>query len=93
MRALVGAFASGNPVRFHDASGEGYRFLADMILALDPTNGQVAARLVNPLGSWRRQDAARAALMRGELERIAAQPKLSRFTFEKTSKALGVLGS
>jgi aminopeptidase N len=92
VRALVGAFASGNPVRFHDASGEGYRFLADMILALDPMNGQVAARLVNPLGGWRRQDAARAALMRGELERIAAQPKLSRFTFEKASKALGVLG-
>jgi aminopeptidase N len=88
VRALVGAFAHGNPVRFHDAQGGGYRFLADMICALDPINGQVAARMVNPLGAWRRHDAARQALMRGELERIAALPKLSRFTFEKVSKAL-----
>ena len=88
VRAVVGAFANGNPVRFHAASGEGYRFLADMIMALDPLNGQVAARMVNPLGAWRRQDEARAALMRAELARIAALPKLSRFTYEKASKAL-----
>jgi aminopeptidase N len=91
VRALVGAFAHGNPVRFHDARGGGYTFLADMIAALDPINGQVAARMVNPLGAWRRQDGARAALMRGELERIAALPKLSRFTFEKISKALAAV--
>ncbi|MCW3477736.1 aminopeptidase N [Limobrevibacterium gyesilva] len=88
-RALAGAFAAGNQVRFHDASGAGYRFLADVILALDPINSQTAARMVNPLGAWRRQDEARAALMRGELERILALPKLSRGTYEKASKALG----
>jgi aminopeptidase N len=31
----------------------------------------------------------RAALMRAELERIAAAPKLSRDTFEQVSKSLG----
>jgi aminopeptidase N len=89
VRSLVGAFAHGNQVRFHDASGAGYRFLADVIIALDPTNGQVAARMVDPLGTWRRHDGGRAALMRGELERILGQPQLSRLTYEKVSKARG----
>ncbi|CAH2599554.1 Aminopeptidase N [Rhodovastum atsumiense] len=88
VRALVGAFSAGNQVRFHDASGAGYRFLADTVIALDPMNGQIASRLINPLGMWRRQDAARGALMRAELERVLATPKLSRLTFEKASKAL-----
>jgi aminopeptidase N len=35
LRALVSSFASGNPARFHDPSGAGYRFLADQILAVD----------------------------------------------------------
>ena len=87
-RALIGAFASGNPARFHDASGEGYRFLADAVIALDPINAATAARLVSPLGLWRRQAPERAALMRRELERILALPGLSRGTFEKVSKAL-----
>jgi aminopeptidase N len=51
-------------------------------------NGQVAARLVDPLGTWRRHDAARAALMREQMQTILAQPKLSRFTHEKVSKGL-----
>jgi aminopeptidase N len=88
VRSLVGAFANGNQVRFHDASGAGYRFLAEVIIALDPSNGQVAARMVDPLGTWRRHDSGRAALMREQLEKIMAQPQLSRLTYEKVSKAL-----
>jgi len=88
IRALVGSFAGGNPVRFHDASGGGYRFLADTIIALDPTNGQVAARMVSPLGQWRRVDAARQALMRAELQRILEVPNLTNNTFEMASKSL-----
>ena len=59
MRSLVGAFAA-NQRAFHDASGRGYRFLADMILAVDRLNPQTAARLVPPLGRWRRFDAGPA---------------------------------
>ncbi|HVC63331.1 MAG TPA: aminopeptidase N [Acetobacteraceae bacterium] len=88
VRALVGSFAAGNPVRFHDASGEGYRFLADTIIELDPRNGQVAARMVTPLGQWRRVDAARQALMQQELRRILELPGLTRNTFEMVSKSL-----
>ena len=89
VRALVGAFAQGNQLRFHDASGAGYAFLADEVLALDPANATTAARLVQPLCALRRYDAARQALMRGELERILATPGLSKNTFEMVSKSLG----
>jgi aminopeptidase N len=88
VRSLVGAFAAGNPVQFHAASGEGYRFLAEMVIALDPVNAQVAARIVSPLGDWKRQDENRAAMMRAELGRILARPNLSKGSFEKVSKSL-----
>jgi aminopeptidase N len=88
MRALVGAFAA-NQRGFHDASGRGYRFLADTILQVEKLNPQTAARLVPPLGRWRRFDEARQALMRAELERIVATPGLSKDVFEQASKSLG----
>ncbi|MFM9852851.1 MAG: DUF3458 domain-containing protein, partial [Sphingomonadaceae bacterium] len=87
VRALVGAF-SGNQNAFHDASGEGYRFLADTIIALDPINPQTAAKLTPPLGRWRRFDEGRQALMKRELERIIATPGLSKDVFEQASKSL-----
>ncbi len=87
VRALISVFA-GNQVRFHDATGAGYRLLADTIITLDPINGQTAARMLNPLGGFKRQDPGRATLMRAELERILAQPGLSRFSYEKASKSL-----
>jgi aminopeptidase N len=88
VRALYMALAV-NPQAFHAASGEGYRTIADLILALDPLNPQTAARFVAPLGRWRRIEASRAAMMRGELERIAAAPSLSRDTLEQVTKSLG----
>jgi aminopeptidase N len=87
MRSLVGAFAA-NQRAFHDASGRGYRFLADMILAVDRLNPQTAARLVPPLGRWRRFDPERQDLMKAELERIVATPGLSKDVFEQASKSL-----
>ena len=76
VRALYGAF-SGNQWAFHHRSGKGYRLVADCIIALDGLNPQTAARLVPPLGRWKRFDTERAALMQAELRRILAQPGLS----------------
>jgi aminopeptidase N len=89
LRALVGAFAS-NQRAFHRPSGEGYRFLADTILAVDKLNPQTAARLVPPLGRWRHFDEARATLMRAELQRMVDTPGLSKDVFEQASKSLTV---
>jgi aminopeptidase N len=87
VRALYMAFAA-NPGAFHDASGEGYRMIADLILRLDPINGNVAARFVPALGRWKKIEPARAALMRAELERIAAAPDLSRDVREQVTRSL-----
>ena len=88
LRSLVGAFA-GNQRAFHDPGGRGYRFLSDMILAVDRLNPQTAAKLVPPLGRWRRFDEARARLMRSELERIVGTAGLSKDVYEQASKSLG----
>jgi aminopeptidase N len=86
-RALVGAF-SVNQRAFNAESGAGYRFVADQLIALDKLNPQTAAKLLPPLGRWRRFDAGRAALMKAELERIVATPGLSKDMFEQASKSL-----
>ena len=88
VRALIGRFCMGNPVRFHDADGEGYRFLADRVIELDGINPQMAARLVSALSRWRRYDAGRQSLMQNELKRIVERPKVSRDVFEIVSKSL-----
>jgi aminopeptidase N len=87
LRALAGNFTA-NPWVFNHASGRGYRLVADMILAADKLNPQVAARLVPPLGRWRRLEPRRSALMRAQLERIAGTPGLSKDVFEQASKSL-----
>jgi aminopeptidase N len=86
-RSLIGAF-SVNQRAFHDPSGRGYRFVADQLIALDKLNPQTAAKLIPPLGRWKRFDAARATLMRAELERIVATPGLSKDMFEQATKSL-----
>ncbi|CAM4258698.1 Aminopeptidase N [Novosphingobium lubricantis] len=87
VRALWMAFAA-NAQGFHRAGGEGYRLIADLVCMLDPVNPNVAARFVPSLGRWKKVDPARAALMRAELERIAAQDALSRDVREQVSKSL-----
>jgi aminopeptidase N len=89
VRALIGAFTSSNPLRYHAADGAGYSFHADRTLELDPINPQVAARLLAPLGRWRRFDEGRQARMKAALERILRAPRLSRDTYEIASKSLG----
>ncbi|WP_260597506.1 aminopeptidase N [Sphingomonas endolithica] len=86
-RALIGAF-SVNQRAFNAASGAGYRFVADQLIALDKLNPQTAAKLLPPLGRWRRFDAKRAGLMKAELERIVGTPGLSKDMFEQASKSL-----
>jgi aminopeptidase N len=87
LRSLVGAFAA-NQRWFHAADGAGYALLTDQLMAVDRINPQSAARLAVPLGRWRRFDAARAALMRGSLERIIGAPGMSKDVLEMASRAL-----
>jgi aminopeptidase N len=88
VRALVGAF-SVNHLRFHDASGAGYRLVGEVIRELDGLNPQVAARLAGAFESWRRYGADRQALMKAEIAAIKAPSGISPNLFEVTSKMLG----
>ena len=87
LRSIAAVFGM-NQWAFHEASGRGYRFLADLILKADKVNPQVAARMVPPFGRWRRFEEKRAALMRSELERMLATPGLSKDLYEQVSKSL-----
>ena len=87
-RSLIGVLAAANPVVFHRPDGAGYRFVADVTLELDGQNPQLAARLVSSFNPWRRFDAARRALMKQQLERIAAHKPLSKDVFEIVGRAL-----
>ena len=87
LRSLAGTFGS-NHWAFHSADGRGYAFLAEMVLAADKLNPQVAARLVPPFGRWRKFEPKRAEMMRRALERIVASPDLSKDVFEQVSKSL-----
>ena len=87
LRSLAGMFG-GNHWAFHSADGRGYDFLANMIIAADKINPQVAARMVPAFGRWRRFEPKRAEMMRTALERIVAAPGLSKDVFEQASKSL-----
>jgi aminopeptidase N len=89
VRALIGAFTVGNPVRFHALDGSGYRFLGDRIMELDPLNPQIASRLLFAMTRWRRYDETRQGLMREQLERILDVEGVSNDVYEVVSKSLG----
>ncbi|MDH5299026.1 MAG: aminopeptidase N [Desulfobulbaceae bacterium] len=89
VRALIGAFAGGNPVCFHAADGTGYCFLGQQVRRLDSLNPQVASRMAASLSRWRRYDGGRQGLMRQELEGLLALPNLSGDLYEVVAKSLG----
>lgn len=85
--SLIGAFGA-NTVHFHQKNGNGYQFLTDVILKIDPLNPQVAARMIHPLTNWKIFDTDRQAKMRAQLERIQSTPGLSKDMLEMVNKAL-----
>ncbi|MGA7974578.1 MAG: aminopeptidase N C-terminal domain-containing protein, partial [Pseudolabrys sp.] len=88
VRALIGAFAHGNPTQFNRADGEGYDFIADTVLALDPKNPQISARLATAFRNWRTLEAGRQAKAEAALKRIQATSGLSRDLADIVERAL-----
>ena len=76
-RALIASFAAANQTGFNRIDGEGYKFLADIILNVDKENPQLAARLLTITRSWRQLEPTRRAKLQAELMRISQQAKLS----------------
>ena len=68
----------GEPDAVQPRRRRGLRLLADTVLALDPKNPQVAARLLTAFKSWRVLEPGRRAQAEAALRRVAAAPSLSR---------------
>ncbi|RDH84790.1 MAG: aminopeptidase N [endosymbiont of Galathealinum brachiosum] len=88
VRSLVGAFTQANAVEFHHMSGQGYQFLADIVIKLNTTNPQIAARLLLPLIQWKSYDVNRQLMMKAQLQRVSETPDLAKDVFEITAKGL-----
>lgn len=78
VRALIGTFASANLTQFNRLDGQGYYFVIETALALDPQNPQLAARLMGAFKTWRSMEAERRARAEAALKRAAAVKNLSR---------------
>jgi aminopeptidase N len=88
VRALIGSFAQVNHTQFNRGDGKGYAFVADFVLALDPKNPQVAARLMGAFRSWRALEAERRKHAEATLHRVAATPALSRDVHDIVGRTL-----
>ena len=87
LRSVVSAFAM-NRHHFHAEDGEGYAFLGGMVAQIDKLNPQMAARMGGGLIQWRRYNSERGALMKAELEKLAAMKPISADLFEVVSRGL-----
>ena len=87
-RSVIHAFCANNPASFHQPDGSGYAFWVESVLALDPINPQVAARLARALDRWRLFAQPYQGQMKAALEQVAACQTLSADVREVVGKAL-----
>jgi aminopeptidase N len=90
IRALIGAFAQGNATQFNRVDGAGYNFIADTVLALDPKNPQVSARLATAFRTWRTLEPGRRAKAEAALARVKSNTGISRDLADIVERALTV---
>jgi aminopeptidase N len=87
VRALIGGFAA-NLTQFNRPDGAGYHFIADIVIALDRTNPQVASRLLGSFKTWRMLEPGRKSLAHHALGIVANTPGLSRDVADIAERAL-----
>jgi aminopeptidase N len=88
VRSLVASFALRNWAGFHAPDGNGYAFVADQTLALDPVNPHMAALLAGAFNLWKRHTEPRRSLQRAALERITRASALSPHVTEIVARSL-----
>ncbi len=88
VRALIGGFCA-NQTQFNRADGAGYDLLAEVVLTLDATNPQIAARLLSSLRSWRSLEPHRQTRASEALGRVAAAAQLSADVRDIVTRCLG----
>ncbi|WP_306118108.1 MULTISPECIES: aminopeptidase N [unclassified Roseitalea] len=89
VRALIGAFATGNPVAFNRADGAGYELLTQAIARIDRFNPQVAARLMTAMRSWHNLEPERRKMANAAITALARNSHLSRDLRDIVDRTLG----
>lgn len=87
VRSLIGVFAR-NYKHFHAKDGYGYKFVADKIIDIDKINPQIASGLAGAFKIYEKLNDVNKKLMRAELERVIAEPSISKNVYEIVSKIL-----
>ncbi|WP_417769837.1 aminopeptidase N [Stappia sp.] len=77
VRALIGAFATGNQSQFNRADGAGFDYVAGFARELDRRNPQAAARLLSAFRSWRALEPERRKHAEAALRHLASDDGLS----------------
>ncbi len=78
VRSLVASFSLNNPTQFHRPDGAGYDLTAEVVLALDGKNPQVAARLLTAFNTWRMVEGGRRRRAESALRRSSRPRPLPR---------------
>ena len=88
VRALIGSFTA-NQREFNRSDGLGFALLEEVVASLDPSNPQIAARLLTAMRSWRSLEDVRRDHAEAMLRRIAARPSLSPDVRDIVTRSLG----
>ena len=88
LRALVGAFASGNAVQFARQDGAGFRFVTEFVADVDKRNPQVAARVLTAFRTWRNYEPNRRGEAEAALLALRESGGLSRNTADILERTL-----
>lgn len=86
--ALLRNYAEFNPINFHQADGDSYKFFAEQILAIDAINPHNAASVIMPLTRYKKLDPARQQLIQQQLQNILNNKKLSNNLKEIVEQAI-----
>ena len=88
VRSLIGVFANANPLYFHAADGSGYDFFATQIMALDPLNPQISARMMRTFATYKNYDQVRQDKIQQVIKQILTLPNISKDLLEVAQKCL-----
>jgi len=89
VRSLIGSF-SRNYKYFHAKEGLGYIFVADKIIDIDKINPQIASGLAGAFKIYEKLGSVNKNMMKRELERVIAEPSISKNVYEIVSKIIKI---
>jgi aminopeptidase N len=89
-RSLIFTWMARNPAAFHRRDAAGYVFWADLVITLNASNPQLAARLARVMDRWQHLAEPYQSSAREALQRVAAKDELSADVREIVTKALAV---